>query len=387
MKKEFAKRVKSSKRSFVREILNVAKDKLVISFAGGLPDSSLFPLEMIAKEIENTIKKGSDILQYSNAQGLKELRVELAKQYTKTKAKNILITSGSQQALDILCKAFIDKNDTIITESPTYLAALNLFREYGASIKSIDIEKGVQIKKLEKIFKSKRVKFFYTIPTFQNPTGYSWSKKERKKVAKLAKKYNILIIEDTPYNSLRYEGKHKSGFDKLLPHHSITLGTFSKVLAPDFRIGWIRADEKFIQIFQTLKENSDLQSSKFFQYVALGLIKNGTLSKHTQTLQKEYRKKRDYMVETLKENFKDNIEFKIPKGGMFIWVKFKGSDTLRLFKQAINNKVAFVPAKVFYHKKKISSYARLNFTNSTFDEIKNGIKKLKDAYDRSKVIS
>ncbi len=380
----YAKRAQDNKRSFTREILDLTSKPSVISFAGGLPDSSLFPKAQIAQEIKNLLQKSDNSLfQYSGANGVLELREQIAKTYCDTKEDEILLTSGSQQGLDIVCKTFIDSGDIVVVESPSYLVALNLFRMYGADIAEVKLyEDGVDTQELERIFREKRPKFFYTIPSFQNPTGWSWSSSVRQKVAKLAKRYGVLIIEDSPYNALRYEGEERSGFDELLSEQTISLGTFSKTLAPDFRIGWLRAKKELTDIFQSMKENSDLQSSKFFQLVVASLIKSGKLALHVELLKKEYKLKRDTMAEALKSSFGDKIEFQIPQGGMFFWVKFyDGADTMKLFDFIIKEGVAFVPAEVFFSKQNPSSYARVNFTNATPREIKEGVKRLKKGYN------
>ncbi len=383
MKSLYAKRAQNYKRSFTREILELTSKISVISFAGGLPDASLFPKNEIQVEIEKLLSNwDNSLFQYSSASGAKELRSEIAKGYQGTREDEILLTSGSQQGLDMVCKTFLDDEDIVVVESPSYLVALNLFKMYGAKIISVKLFKdGVDIFELEKIFKTKKPKFFYTIPTFQNPTGWSWNMNKRKKVASLAKKYGVFIVEDSPYNMLRYDGMELDGFDVLLPNQTITLGTFSKILAPDFRIGWMRADKELIEIFQSMKENSDLQSSKFFQLITANLIRNNKLALHVELLKKKYKGKRDTMAIILNRYFGDKIEFQIPKGGMFFWVRFSGHiDTMRLFDFAIKYDVAFVPGVVFFNDQSFSSYARLNFTNATYDEIKEGIKRLKSGY-------
>jgi len=280
----FASRVQNAPRSFTRKILDVIGAKDIISFAGGLPDESLFPHELIKKEMNYSLDNlPRSMYQYSQAQGAVELRRELAKTYTNSNEKQILVTTGSQQGLDILCKAFIDEGDTIVVEAPSYLAALNLFALYDANIEEVSLTcKGVDTVQLEELFKTKKPKFFYAIPTFQNPTGWSWENKCKKEVAKLAKKYDVLVIEDSPYNALKYEDKNELGFEELLPELSVTLGTFSKTLVPDFRLGWMRADEKFLKVFQSMKENTDLQSPKFFQYIVANMIKDGNLALHVK---------------------------------------------------------------------------------------------------------
>lgn len=381
MRYSFAKRAKNQRRSFVREILDLTQKRSIISFAGGLPDSKLFPTKEIEQEIKETLKLGKEIFQYSSAQGLEELREEISKEYIGTDKEEILITSGSQQGLDLICKTFLDKGDEVVVESPTYLAALNLFDMFEVQITSVELtSRGVDIDKIEKIFETKKPKLFYTIPTFQNPTGWSWDIEIKEKVAKLARKHGVIIIEDSPYNRLRYSGFASKNFDELLPELTISLGTFSKILAPDFRIGWIKAPKELIKILQTMKENSDLQSSRFFQYIAVNLIKNKKLSLHVESLIEDYRNKRDCMANALEEEFGDDIEFDIPKGGMFFWIKFTDIDSMKLFESSIKKGVAFVPAETFFSETKSSSYARLNFTSSSCTQIQDGIKRIKEAY-------
>ena len=381
----YAKRVQNRKRSFTREILDLTSRSSVISFAGGLPDTSLFPRDEIEKEIKNLLQScDNSLFQYSSANGVAELRDEIAKEYHDTKSDEILLTSGSQQGLDMVCKTFLDSGDSVVVESPSYLVALNLFRMYGADTLDVKLsQKGVDTKELERIFRAKKPKLLYIIPTFQNPTGWSWNTETREKVAELAKRYRVLIVEDNPYGALRYEGEGLEGFDTLLPNQTITLGTFSKTLAPDFRIGWMRAKKEFAEIFQTMKENSDLQSSKFFQLIVANLMKSGKLALHVELLKREYKLKRDTMSRALKNTFDNKIEFQIPKGGMFFWVEFsKDIDTMKLFDFAIKEGVAFVPSEVFFSRENPSSSARLNFTNATLKEIEEGIKRLKRGYDK-----
>jgi len=385
MKNLFARRAEKQNRSFTREILDMTKRSLAISFAGGLPDESLFPRDEIRQEFENIFQNhDNSLFQYSSAKGIEALREEIAKTYHKTTKDEILLTSGSQQGLDLVCKTFIDSGDVVVVESPSYLVALNIFKMFEADIVEVKLnKKGVDTKELERVFKQRRVKFFYTIPTFHNPTSWCWSDWTREEVSRLAKKYGVILIEDNPYEALRFEGEKPLGFDRLLPAQTVSLGTFSKTLVPDFRVGWIRGDKDMVERFQTMKENSDLQSSKIPQLLCAGLIKSGKYALHVELLKKEYRQKRDVMIESLREYFKDTIEFETPKGGMFIWVKFPHFvDTMELFEFAIREDVAFVPSKVFFSDERKSSFARLNFTNSTTFEIKEGIRRLKNGYEK-----
>lgn len=383
MNQLFAKRIQNAPRSFTRKILDVIGHNDIISFAGGLPDEELFPHELIKKEVNYILDTHPrSIYQYSQATGAVSLRAELAKSYTNSNENQILITTGSQQGLDILCKSFIDAGDTIVVEAPSYLAALNLFALYDANIVEVPLSsKGVDTIELEKIFQTQKPKFFYTIPTFQNPTGWSWEDECKREVARLAKKYNVVVVEDAPYNGLRYTGEKELGFEEILPELSVTLGTFSKTLVPDFRLGWMRAKEEFLRAFQSMKENTDLQSPKFFQHVVACMIQDGNLSLHIKKLIENYKEKRDAMAKALNENFADIIEYEIPKGGMFFWIKFPDNiDTMKLFDIAIEKHIAYVPGSVFFKDHKTTSYARLNFTNATFKEIEVGVQRLKEAY-------
>jgi len=386
--KRFAKRVQNAPRSFTRKILEVIGENNIISFAGGLPDESLFPHELIKKEINHSLDTlPRSMYQYSQAKGILSIRSQLAASYVNSNENQILITTGSQQGLDILCKAFVDVGDTIVVEAPSYLAALNLFALYDANIEEVALTcRGVDTVQLEQLFKTKKPKFFYTIPTFQNPTGWSWENDCKKEVARLAQKYNVLIIEDSPYNSLKYESSSELGFEELLPELSVTLGTFSKTLVPDFRLGWMRADEKFLKVFQNMKENTDLQSPKFFQYIVANMMKDGSLALHVEKLIETYRVKRDVMDEALQEEFGSLIEYEIPKGGMFFWIKFNDEiDSMKLFNEAIKEGVAYVPGSVFFKEHNPTPYARLNFTNATKEDIQIGMKRLKKAYTKYNV--
>lgn len=383
MNPKFATRVQNAPRSFTRKILDVIGKGDIISFAGGLPDESLFPHELIKTQINHVLNNSTNsIYQYSPALGAKELRVEIAKTYKCANADEILITTGSQQALDLLCKAFINDGDTIVVEKPSYLAALNLFALYNANIQEVSLTcKGIDVGELEEIFKTQKPKFFYTIPTFQNPTGWSWDEETREKVALLAKTYDVLIIEDSPYNALRYESNIPTPFDVLVPELTVSLGTFSKTLVPDFRLGWIRASKEYISVFQGMKESTDLQSSKFLQYVVANILKEKQLDSHLANLIKTYKEKRDTMQEALVREFGEDICFELPTGGMFFWVELKnGIDTMKFFDVAIQYGIAYVPGSVFFKEQLPSSYMRLNFTNATCKDIKEGIKRLHLAY-------
>ncbi|AFL68997.1 PLP-dependent aminotransferase family protein [Sulfurospirillum barnesii] len=383
MQTKFAKRVTTASRSFTRTILDLTAQNKIISFAGGLPDAALFPRDAIESHAKTLFEtQDNRLFQYSNASGVEALKVEIAKKYLHTTSAQIMLTNGSQQGLDLVCKTFLDEKDCIVVEDPSYLAALGLFHMYNVTIKAAPLSsKGVDTEVLEVLFKEHSPKFFYTIPIFQNPTGYSYTLENRHEVARLAQKYNVILLEDSPYEALRYDGIQTTAFADLLPELTIALGTFSKTLAPDFRIGWMKAPQEIISALTLCKESTDLQNSKFFQHICAKMMQSGELEEHTKILIEYYRPKRDAMVDALHKYFGDSIEFVVPEGGMFIWVNFKKcADSMKLFDVAINKGVAFVPGSVFFADKRISTYGRLNYTNSSLEQIEEGVKALYTAY-------
>ncbi len=383
MQTKFAKRVTTASRSFTRTILDLTAQSDIISFAGGLPDASLFPRDTIQKYANQLFDSHDNrLFQYSNASGVLALKQAIAKQYPNTTEHDIMLTNGSQQGLDLVCKTFLDAGDCIVVEDPSYLAALGLFHLYDVHIEAVTLQPhGIDTKALEHVFQTKKPKFFYTIPIFQNPTGYSYSLENKQEVVRLAQKYHVILLEDSPYEALRYEGVAIRSFAQLLPSLTINLGTFSKTLAPDFRIGWIKAPSKIIAALICSKESTDLQNSKFFQHICALMIHHGDLQRHTQTLIEQYRTKRDRMVTALQCTFKDAIKMDIPEGGMFLWVAFEGcADSMKLFEKAIEKGVAFVPGCVFFADKRTSTFARLNYTNASAEEIVEGVRRLHEAY-------
>ncbi|MBE0495796.1 MAG: PLP-dependent aminotransferase family protein [Campylobacterales bacterium] len=373
--------------SFVRNILALTQKPGVISFAGGLPDPYLFPITPI-KEAMATLMQELDVslFQYGPTQGFLPLREALALQYQHkdipASAKDILITTGSQQGLDLTCRALMNPKDAIVVESPTYLAALQLFRSHEATIHTVSITpEGPDIKALEALFQMGTIRFFYTIPTFQNPTGFTCSAPLRRKVAALAKQYGVWIVEDDPYGALRYEGTTPPSYATLFPEGTMVLGTASKVVAPDFRLGWLYAPQEALEACIKFKECTDLQSSYFFQRVLHEMMTNDTLRTHQKRLKRAYVQKRDTMVSALKEHFGEALHVEVPEGGMFVWASLKdGRDTMELFHEAIKHHVAFVPGSVFFPCGGGQDTMRLNFTHSTTEKIVEGVARLKKAY-------
>jgi len=386
MKYKISDTAQNAQASEVREILKLTKTPEIISFAGGLPAPELFPINQI-KEITNKVleEDGFEALQYTTTEGNNDLRNGIINQRLKpygmpAKLENILITSGSQQGLELTAKMFINKGDTVIVENPTYLTALSPFKSYGAQLVTVDTDDdGIIIEDLiKRIEKNNNIKFIYLIPDFQNPTGRCMSIQRRKQVVEIAEKYKIPVIEDAPYSELVLEGEKLptiKSFDK--NGYIIYLGTFSKVFCPGFRIGWILADQALIEKYTILKQGVDLQTSTIDQMIVGRYIKEYDLDKHIDKIKALYKKRRQCMLDAIEKYFPKNIVYTRPRGGLFIWVILpKEMDSKEVLKKALEEKVAFVPGQPFYAHGDITNTFRLNYSNMPEERIEQGIKRL-----------
>lgn len=385
MKNKFSKRTNYISSSEIREILKVTQNPEIISFAGGLPAPELFPVNQI-KEICNEIltKHGSQALQYSTTEGYKPLRT-IIRERMKTigiasEEDNIIITTGSQQAIDICGKMFIDEGDKIICESPTYLAALTAFKAYMPQILEAPMdEEGMIISELEKILEENPdVKLIYTIPDFQNPTGRTMSLNRRKKLVELANKFDLIIMEDNPYGAIRFSGeplppvKH---FDT--EGRVIYSSSFSKILCPGFRLGWISADTELVKKFVPFKQMSDVHSDIFAQMVTSRYMELHDMDAHIEKIKKVYKHRMEIMIDCINKEFPKGVKHTLPEGGLFIWIELPSNlDSNEIFKKSIKNNVAFVPGLPFFSNRNNKSCFRLNYSNMPDDRIKEGIKRL-----------
>lgn len=385
---KYAKRMDLFKKSELGEILKLIEEPDIISFAGGLPASELFPVEEMKKvSVKVLDENGEEALQYSGSQGYLPLRNHIAKRMnekgkTNVKAEDILVTSGSQQALDFAGNVFLDEGDIVLCESPSYLGALNAFKGYKPRIMEVPTDKeGMITEGLEKILKENdRVKFIYVIPDFQNPTGVTWSLDRRKKFMEVVNKYEIPVIEDNPYGELRYEGEFlpalKSFDTKGLV---IYLGTFSKIFCPGYRLGWTCASKDILQKFITCKENSDLQTSTIGQGELSKYIDDYDLDEHVEKIKSTYKKRRDLMLDCMEKEFPEGVSFTHPHGGLFTWVKLPEKlNAQDLMKKCVENKVAYVPGGFFFPEGNKENYFRLNYSSSKEEKIVEGIKRLGD---------
>lgn len=386
MENIFSDRISDVPRSFIREILKVTIDNTVISFAGGLPNRDLFPLKEIKAAANKVLdESGREALQYSSSEGDLELRNWIANRY-KVKnniiihPNNILITTGSQQRLDLLGKTFLNEGDNVIIEEPGYLGAIQAFSIYKATFFPIPLDTdGINTDKLEHTVLNHNIKLFYCVPNFQNPSGISYSEENRKKVAELLKEKNTILIEDDPYGELRFLGKEKSSFYKLILNNTILLGSFSKIVVPSFRIRWIVAKDEIMEKLIIAKQASDLHTNYFGQRIILQYLKDNDIDEHIDKNKKAYGSQRDAMVTAIHKYFPEKTSYTQPEGGMFLWITMpEGLSALKVFERAIKQKVAFVPGDPFYVNKKNVNTLRLNFSSVDEEIIWIGIKRLGD---------
>lgn len=354
MRDIFAERIKDVPKSFIREILKVAANPEIISFAGGLPNPDFFPENEIAAVCDKLIKEsGKDIFQYSTTEGYLPLRKYIAERYKKkydieVEPDEILITNGSQQGLDLLGKVLVNEGENIVIENPGYLGAiqaLSVYRPYFIDIK-MD-ENGIDVNEFERVIKTTPVKLFYSVPNFQNPSGITYSDERRKKVADIMKNSDTIFVEDNPYGELRFMGEDIPPVRKYLPN-GIMLGSFSKIVVPSFRIGWIVAPKDIMDKLITAKQAADLHTNYFSQRVIYEYLANYNIDNHIAKIKEAYGKQREAMVNAIEKYFPKEVEYTKPEGGMFLWATLpEGVSSLQLFELAIKKNVAFVPGSPF----------------------------------------
>jgi len=388
----YALRTKGIKSSAIRELLKITQRPEIISFAGGLPAPDVFPIQRFQEACQAVLQtNGATALQYSATEGYEPLREMLAQNMSRygigAQPENVMITSGSQQALDLIGKLLVNLGDRILVEAPTYLGALQAFNIYGAEYVSVPIdEDGLRTDLLEASLRL-GPKFMYILPNFQNPGGTTLSEARRHDLVLLADKYGVPIVEDDPYGQLRYEGEHLPPLlviDRRRDNgHSIAnviyLSTFSKTLAPGLRLGWIVAPSEVISKLVQLKQGADLHTATFNQIVAYEVARDGFLDEHVKLIRNVYRERRDVMLNALQEFFPPEVTWTRPKGGLFLWVTLPdGMDSQALFEAALKENVAFVPGESFYPKNghPVTPHMRLNFSNAKPEQIHEGIRRL-----------
>lgn len=383
---KFSKRVPADGTDAVGAILQAAADPQIISFAGGLPAPELFPVEAMKAAVDKVFTThGQEAMQYGAAKGVTALR-ELIQKHVKEKEDvdavldNVLVTTGSEQVLDLVGKAFINPGDTVLVEQPTYLCALDVFKTYGANFAGVEMdEQGMKMDALEEALKSHpNTKLIYTVPNFQNPTGRTMAADRRKKLAELAAKYDVYVLEDNPYGEIRFAGQHVpavKSFDKT--GHVFYMSTFSKTQAPGFRLGWVVADKTVVDKLTVLKQSADLHTDNLVQYAVAQFFADNDVDAHVKEISDLYGKRKQLMVDGIKKYFPAGVKYTDPEGGMFLWVEVPGvDDTVALFKECLKHNVAFVPGDPFFAGKAQPGTFRLNYSNAQEDKIKAGMKQL-----------
>jgi len=387
MKAIFSDRMQDVPRSFIREILKVTTDQNIISFAGGLPNRLFFPTEQLRDATNRVFDHyGTDCLQYSNSEGLLPLREYIAERYQREQGidldpEHILITNGSQQALDLIAKITVNRGDEVIIEEPGYLGAiqaLSLYRPRYIPIGVSDI--GMDIEQLSNSLATSEPKMMYTVPNFQNPSGISYTRENRNSIATLVGGRKLLLIEDDPYGALRFRGDRIPSFYHLLPEQTLLLGSFSKVVVPGFRLGWVAAPAKIMEKLLIAKQASDLHTCNFTQYIILEYLKNNNLDDHVRKIIAVYGSQCQAMIEAIRKYFPDDVSCTRPDGGMFLWGELPGDmSSLDLFERAVKRQVVFVPGEPFYTTQKSTSTFRLNFSCVDETLIYEGISRLGEA--------
>ncbi len=381
----FSRRTQRMQRSAIREILKVTEDPQIISFAGGLPNPRTFPVADVAESAAKVLREaGTTALQYSTTEGYRPLREFIAGRYATKRGlvvdpDEILITNGSQQGLDLLGKVLLDAGDTVLLERPAYLGAIQSFSAYEPKFATVTLEDdGPNLDELRAALDERKPKLFYTVPNFQNPSGLSYSAAKRAAVGRLCAERPVVLVEDDPYGELRFRGEPLPALRASCPG-SVMLGSFSKIVAPGLRLGWIVAPRQLMDLMVTAKQGVDLHSNYFSQRVVHQHLVDHNLDAHIALVRDLYGRQRDAMVAAIQRHFPAEVKCSEPDGGMFLWARLpEGVSVMALFQVAIARKVAFVPGAAFFVEPD-DRHLRLNFSNSDEAQIEEGIRRLGEA--------
>ncbi|WP_245569154.1 PLP-dependent aminotransferase family protein [Desulfotignum balticum] len=384
----FADRITDVPRSFIREILKVALDPEVISFAGGLPNRDLFPVQELTNATSEVFSiYGRDIFQYSNSEGYLKLRENIAENYQKkglsVSPENILITNGAQQGLDLLGKVLLNDGDVVVLEEPGYLGAIQAFSLYKPTFLPVKVsEQGMNIDGLQKVFTNNSPKLVYSVPNFQNPSGITYSNENRQEIASIIQDKTTFLIEDNPYGDLRFSGEPQLSFKHYLPEKVILLGSFSKIVVPGFRIGWIVAPDNILQKLLVAKQASDLHTCHFTQYIIYQYLQKNDIQRHIEKVAQKYGEQCQSMLESMEKYFPACVAYTKPEGGMFLWVTLPADiSAMDLFEISVKEKVVFVPGNPFYINNNGENTFRLNFSCTDKQTTETGIKRLGGAIE------
>lgn len=380
----FSDRIADVPRSFIREILKVALDPGVISFAGGLPNRELFPVAALKEATSRVFDDhGRDVLQYGSSEGHPGLRELISARY-RDKAdldvpvENILVTNGSQQGLDLLGKVVLNDRDPVVIEEPGYLGAIQAFSMYRAHFLPVPVsEAGMDIEALRAALSAQRPKLMYTVPNFQNPSGISYSESNRHEVAEALAGTRTVLIEDDPYGDLRFRGQPRTSFGELLPDQTVLLGSFSKSLVPGLRLGWIVAPPPLMQKLLAAKQATDLHTSHFTQDIVYQYLRDNDSEAHVAAIRDVYGRQCRAMQDAMRAHFPPEVKATDPEGGMFLWAELPaGLAAMDVFERAVADKVVFVPGDPFYVRGSRHPTLRLNFSCADTETIAVGMARL-----------
>lgn len=385
----FARLTRTAERSLIRELLKVSRQRDVISFAGGFPDPSTFPVTEIAEVMQEILgAEGALCLQYGPTEGDPALRDQLvtwmAKDGLHLTREHVLVTTSSQQALDLVGRVFLDPGDVVVVELPSYLGGLQAFRAYGAELVGVpQDDEGIAIDRLAETLHrlrgaGRRIKLLYAVPDFQNPSGVTWSRARREQLLALAREFGALVVEDNPYRELRFVGAAPPPIAALDGEaRTLYLSTFSKTLAPGLRVGWIAAPEPVVAHCVTVKQAMDLCSPSLTQAIAAALLRRGDLLRRLPATLALYRRKRDVMLEALAREMPAGVSWTRPDGGLFLWVRLpEGIDAGAMLRAAVDAGVMYVPGQAFFADGSGRNTLRLNFSYPSEDAIRVGIARL-----------
>ncbi len=386
----FSKRAQGLYGSMTRKLMHVMADPEIISFGGGLPAWDLFPVTRVRQVCDELLAEdGPAVLQYSTSEGYLPFRQALAERYQergcRISVENVIIDTGSMQGIDLMAKLTLDRGDAVLLGDPTFLTALQAFSSYRATYLTVPLDdEGMQVDRLPEILEHNRVKFIYIMPTFQNPSGRTLSLERRRKLVAIAGRYGVPILEDDSYGELRYDGQHLPTL-KALDEAGVVvyLGSFSKILSPGLRVGFILAPDAMLEKLVFAKQAADLHTSVLPQRIAHEFLKQDLLDDHIQTIIANYRQRRDAMLSAMERFFPDGVRWTRPEGGIFLWVTLpEGRDAAELFDRALEHKVVFVPGGNYYANGGGENSMRLNFSAYKPERIAEGIERLGKAIKR-----
>lgn len=389
MEEIFAERMQGVPRSFIREILKVSLDPAIISFAGGLPNAAFFPVQGIQNATEKVfVKHGASVLQYSKSEGDEQLRNWIAERYQEKKGlevlpESIIITNGSQQGIDLLGKVLLNRGDKVLIEEPGYLGAIQSLSLFKINFIPVPLgDDGLDVANLAESCSRNRAKMLYTVPNFQNPSGVSYTDTNKEQVAAIAKEHRFVVLEDDPYSELRFAGEPGKSFFHFLPEQTVLLGSFSKIVAPGFRLGWIVAPPWLHEKILIAKQAADLHTSSFTQKILAEFLSDNNLDEHIAKITEAYGNQCRAMQSALGRHFPRSILFTKPEGGMFLWGRLpEGMDSMELFQAAVQEKVVFVPGNPFYTGNGPTSTFRFSFSCVDPETIEEGVKRMASALE------